>query len=169
MAIGANSYGSAAGVGVYVTLYTNNGVFDTTTNPTIATVESWLDEVSAIANTALASNGFSVPLTQADAVLSLQGIINQHVADLCHAMHSTGRFFTDRALSFGMSPMNVIRKELLDWVISNAAGLEALGATRGDSAQYAIGYLEQDQSGDEIFPIFQREAFGNKFENWDND
>lgn len=133
MALGANTYGTVEGVAAYVPMYTNGGAFDSTTNPALTTVESWLDQVSAIANTAIADNGFVVPVTQEDALLSLSGVINQHVADLCHASHGTGRFMTDRALSFGMSPMNVIRQELLKWIGDNSDGFIALGVETAET------------------------------------
>jgi len=167
MTLGANSYGSAAGVAGYVPLYTDNGSFTTATNPTTATVEGWLDEVSAIANTALKSIGFSVPLTQTDAKLSLQGLINQQVSDLCHAAHGTGRFFSERAIDGNLSSLGMIRKELLDFININAAGWEALGANRAASERDEISFRSHDNSGNATFPIFQREGFGNTFTDWD--
>ncbi|GAG99221.1 unnamed protein product, partial [marine sediment metagenome] len=74
MGVATNSYGSANGVAAFVPLYTNAGVFDTSTNPTKTIVESWLDQVSSIANGSLSGEGFSIPVTQSDVRLSLVGV-----------------------------------------------------------------------------------------------
>ena len=44
-------------------------------------------------------------------------------------MNCIGRFFTQKAIEFGMSPMKVITKDINTWVDSNADGLVALGMT----------------------------------------
>lgn len=168
MTIGANSYGSTAGVAAYTSAYTNSGAYDATTQPTLTQVEGWIDEVSGIANTALKSLGFAIPVTQADAKLALQGVVNQQVADLCHAAHSSGRFFSERALNSRLSSMGMIRNELVDFVQMNAAGWEALGAGRASSEKDEIGFRDTDNRGNKTFPLFQRDAFGNRDQDWDS-
>ena len=84
-------------------------------------------------------------------------------------MHGTGRFMTERALSFGLGPMNTIRKELMKWINDMSDGWEALGAERGDSQKNAIGFKSVDDCGNDIFPITQREGFGNQFDDWCSD
>lgn len=160
MTVGANSYGTAAGVAAYVSRYASSGTFNTTTRPTLTQVEGWIDQVSAILNVALAKEGFAIPVTNADAVSSLKSITEPAVADLCHYANSAGRFFTDRALERGVSPMMTIRAEMGDWVAAMAAGLELLGADRTHETASGILY------DDEAFPIFQREAFSNEFTDW---
>lgn len=169
MSIGTNSYGSVAGVAAYVFSYTNSsGTFDASTQPTLTQVESWIDEVSGIANSALRMLGFSVPITQADAKLALQGVINQHVADLCHAAHSSGRFFSERALNSRLSTMGMIRSEMADFINDSAAGWEALGASRGSNNKLEIGFRSTDNAGEATFPLFQRKGFGNTDTDWDS-
>lgn len=168
MTVGANSYGAATDVAALTELYTSSGSYTTGTIPTLAQVESWIDQVSAIMNAALAGSGFVVPLTQADSVLAVKSYVIQAAVDLCHAANSAGRFFTDQALQRGVNPMSAIRKEILDWVETFADGLDALGASRSSTTGAGeIGFRDADEGGDETHPIFQRDAFGNSFENWD--
>lgn len=166
MAIGANSYGSADGVAAYVRSLTGAGSFTTSTVPTLAQVESWLDEVSAIANTGMKAAGFTIPLTQSDAVMSLRGMINQYVAQLAELSRGQGRFSSEKAQNSSLSPMGMIRKELLDFISINADGWEALGAARSASERNEIGFRDTDEAGDPTAPIFQRKAFGNVFQDW---
>jgi hypothetical protein len=64
--------------------------------------------------------------------------------------------------------MSAIRKEVMDWVGMFADGLAGLGAARSSTTGAGeIGFRDADEGGDETFPIFQREAFGNSFQNWD--
>ena len=67
MSIGANSYGSAAGVAALVPRYANgSGTFATTDRPTLAQVETFIDSVSGILNSILAEAGFQIPVTDDD-------------------------------------------------------------------------------------------------------
>ena len=171
----ANSYGTAPGVAALTTVFTSSGSFvDSTTGvtatlPTLTSVVSWIDEVSAIVNTALAAQGFTIPVSNATAVLSLQNLVQQYVSDLCHAANTSGRFFTERALERGVSAMTTIRREIYAWVEENASGLEALGAARGgETGGGDIGFRDTNEQGEATFPIFQRDSFGNSFTNADS-
>lgn len=134
MAIGANSYGTVAGVSGYTPLYVDAStkLYTASTVPTISRVESWINEVSAIANAALSSFRFTVPVTQADCVLMLTGQVEQCVADLCNLSRSSGRFVSER-IAPGVSAMGMLRREMYDWVEANALGMENLGAARSTS------------------------------------
>lgn len=169
MAVGANSYGTAADIQALTNAYLNAAnAYDTTTIPTLAQVESWIDQISGIVNTALAAQGFSIPVTQADAVLAIKSFVVECVVDLAHAANMAGRYFTQQALERGVTPMASIRKMAADWIVSFADGLESLGAVRtGDTSGGEILFREHDEAGDEITPIFQRKAHGNVFQNWD--
>lgn len=169
MTTGANSYGSAADVAALTNLYTITGAYTTATIPTLVQVEGWIDQVSAIMNTALAAQGFLIPVTQADAVLAIKSYVIEAVTDLAHAANSAGRYYTDAALQRGDSPMAGVRRAILSWVEMFASGLGALGASRaGETSTGDIGFRDTNNQGDATFPIFQRDAFGDKFTNWDN-
>lgn len=148
MTTGVNSYGTAAEVAAYTKRYTSAGAYGAGTRPTLTEVEGWIDSVSATMNTALAGAGFSIPITQTDAKAAIAAFVVEAVVDLCHAANSAGRFFTDQALARGITPMRAIRSEMKAWVDENAAGLEALGATRTLEDQRAnaltAGYLTID-------------------------
>ncbi len=159
-------YGSPEGVAALSGVWTNNGewldadAYTDATVPSLADVSTWLEEVSAVLDISLAVNGFKVPVTQETAVKALDAIVNSLVADLCHFRNSSGRFFTDKVLQGGNTPMMIIRSDITDWVTANAAGLEAIGAER--TLESAISQIGTKHN----FPIFQREGFGNVFENW---
>lgn len=169
MAVGANSYGTAADVAALTNAYLNaSNAYDTTTIPTLVQVEGWIDQVSGVMNAALAGQGFTVPVTQADAVLAIKSFVVEAVADLAHAANLAGRYFTSSALERGITPMSAIRKQILEWVESFASGLESLGVARaGETGGGDILSRTTDTAGDEITPIFSRKGFGNRFENWD--
>jgi hypothetical protein len=154
MAIAANSYGSAAEVAALCRVYTNAGAFDTTTVPTLANVEGFIDQISAIANTALAAQGFKIPVSQPDAKRAIDSIVNQLSSDMTHAANSAGRFFSERALTGGLSVMASVRKDIYDWVSDNATGLTALGAERSFESQNTVVYSEANYAS-----IFDREQY----------
>lgn len=168
MTVSTRSYGTAAGVAAYVGVFTAAGSFTTATKPTLANVEAWIDQVSALLNTALAKRGFTVPLTQADAVLGARSIVEQLVSDLAQAANSSGRFFSERNLERGVSNWNIVRNDISAWVEEYASGLEELGETRGAPEATDIGFRGSDAGGHATSPIFQRKQFGNDFTNWDS-
>lgn len=172
MSILDSSYGSIEEVAALVSRYTNtSGDWvakgeTSPTRPTLEDVERYVDRISGLINTYLAKEGFNVPVTEPIAKAALAELAVEFVVELCHVSNSAGRFFTDRQLR-RFSPLAVIRQEIAGWIDANAAGLENLGAARGTSLAEQIAFRDLDESGDEIFPIFQREQFGNKFTNWD--
>lgn len=161
------AYGTAPGVAAYCRVYTSNGEFTTTTQPTLAAVTNWLTQVSSMADTALGTQGFVTPITDTEAVSVVTMIVEQLVSDLAKAANNTGRFFSENSLKSGVSFWKKIAEDLNGWAEMYAPGLEELGAARGDSNLMSMGYRSEDEAGDEIDPIFQRKAFGNTFQNWD--
>jgi hypothetical protein len=162
-------YGSLAGIASLSKQWTDNGVFtnegcldcleELVTNPSLTEVLHWEDQLSAIMNVAMEGEGFTVPITASNPKKSVDLIIDQLTADLVQAANQSGRFFTARAQEAGAVPMMVIRKEILAWANTNAASLEAAGATRGDTPGDSIGTKTNT-------PIFSRVAFGNSFQDW---
>jgi len=163
-------YGSLNGIASLCKKWTDSGVFtnedcldcleELETNPSLTEVLHWEDQLSAIMDVALAGEGFTVPVTSTSPKKSIDLIVDQLTADLVQAANQSGRFYTAKAQEAGMVPMMVIRKEILSWANENAAGLEAAGATRGDTPGDAIGTKTNT-------PIFSRKAFGNVFTDWD--
>ena len=160
MAPNANAYGTVAQVAAFTRRLTNGGAYDVATNPTVAQVESWLNQISGTVNILLVEKGFAVPVTQADAKLSLESIVVAAVADLCWAANSAGRFYTERALERGVSPNSVISREIAAWIEEHSAGFEAIGVTRSSANSGRIGYREGDDAGNDVSPLFGRNAYG---------
>ena len=129
MSVGANSYGAASDVAaltwVWVAEATVPGVYDANTLPKLTQVEGWIDQISAIVNTALRKWGYPIPLTNADDVLAVKSVVVGFVADMANYSNSTGRFFTERALASGISPFAQIRQEIEDWIESMKNGFES--------------------------------------------
>jgi hypothetical protein len=178
LAPSANSYGTAAQVAALTRRYTTNGVYVDPvvgppavagTNPSLTTVEGWIDSISSTLNVILAGAGFSIPITQETAKAAIAAIVVEAVADLCHAANSAGRFYTERALERGVAPMRVIRQEMSSWVEDQADGLELIGAVRTRASTAGILYRDTDEGGDPTSPIFQRNGFGNRFNDWSGD
>ena len=121
------SYGSAVGVAALTPLWTNAGVFDATTNPTLAQVNTWIGQISNTLDVVLADEGFTVPVTVASAVSMLDLLVDGWVKDLVEHSRKSGRFYSKKTLDEGMSPMLVIDKEIHEWVARKAFGLRNLG------------------------------------------
>jgi len=125
------SYGSAAGVGGLSALWADsNRTFTTLTTPTLAQVNTWLDEVSSVLDSALADEGFVTPITVAGIVKELDLLVNGITKDLVDYSHGSGRFFSERAIEVGVSPFMTVDKELHAWVKRKAVGFELQGATK---------------------------------------
>ena len=167
MAIGANSYSSLSDVEAQVGRYTDEGKFTATTQPTRTQVERFIDRVSAIVNVVLAQEGFTIPVTQADAVAALADFVAFQVTQLCHAANSAGPYAPGSESLRGMLPRTAIIQDATDFVTSFAAGLESLGATRTSSLTNGLGCRTQDEAGNDLAPPFQRGMISNEIPDWD--
>ena len=156
------AYGSASGVGALVPRYVNgSGVFDNTTRPTLTTVTSHLASVSSRLDIMLASVGFSVPITDDDITPSLDFFVNEEVAAIAEGINGSGRF-GPTAKKPGGSRYEIITSDIRDFIAENAGGMENMGAARsGQSATVGMAYRDVDEGGDDIAPLFQRDAFGD--------
>jgi hypothetical protein len=145
MAIGANSYGDTGEIAALVPRYANRvTAFDVDTRPTLAQVESLVDQVSAVVNSMLSQAGFSVPISQADAKLMLDYFVNEELAAIAEIVEDVQAF-----------------------IDAHAVGIERLGAERSSDPVSGISFRDTDAGGDDTAPIFQRSAFGNAFTDWD--
>lgn len=170
MAVGANSYGTSADVAALTPRYAAKGVgdFDAGTNPTQARVEALIDNVSAIANGCLANLGFSIPVTDADAILIVKQLVTEIVAVMVEGIRGTGRYAPNSKAIQARGLMTMVYQDVCETLSKMAFGLEQLGAVRSADEAGSIGYRPTDESGDETFPIFQRKGFGNRFTEWDS-
>ena len=138
------NYGTEAGVAALAKRYTNSGAFDVTTNPTLSNVTSWLAQLTSMMNVALATGGFVTPVTDAAITPALDGFINAMAADLVHAANSTGRFFSERALENGVSPIRAVNADIRAWVEQNSDGLTALGLAIDTDADISVTMERSD-------------------------
>jgi len=166
MAIGANSYGTVAGVAALTPRYSGSD-FAATTRPALSTVESWIDEISAITNMILANVGFETPISQAQPKLMLDIFVNQEVAAMVEGVNGSGRFGPTAKKGIG-NRFNIIFDDVKDFIDSIAIGIEREGATRTYDPIAGISFREDDEGGTSTAPIFQRSGFGNSFIDWDN-
>lgn len=97
------------------------------TNPTMTQVSDWLLATSAMMDLALSNAGFVVPVLVPAAIDAIAPYIESLTADLCHAANSSGRFFTERVIERGMSPMVIVQQNINGWVTDNTQGLKNLG------------------------------------------
>lgn len=131
-------YGDAGvnGVSGMTKPYANNtGVYDTTTNPTLAQVENWLDEISAALNMQLGNAYFVTPITAVSVKPSLDVFANQQVAKLIELI-------IRKRASRGPSGNNVqgstfeLTQDVGMFVMENARGFESNGAVRNSQMVY---------------------------------
>jgi hypothetical protein len=169
MAISANSYGSVAEVEALTPRYLDGGSYDADTQPTLTQVETFIDRVSGILNVLLAQAGFVVPVTQADAKLALDDFAVDQAVQLCHAVRGSGPYAPGSTELRGRRARTVILEEAYAFVERYAAGLEALGAERTRTLTEGLACREQDDSGDDLVPPFQREMVGHEIVDWDDE
>lgn len=93
MAVGANSYGTAEIVAGYVPRYASSaGVFDNSTNPTLARVDGMIDRVSGLVNAFLVNRGYTLPITDSTLSLALENIVVELVVLMVEGVRGTGRY-----------------------------------------------------------------------------
>lgn len=132
------AYGTQQEVAAMASMWTRNGVWvnpagaDPGTNPNIVQVETWLDNISAQMNIALGSGWFVTPITvlTPNAHKAVSQYVVSLVADLCHFKNSSGRFFTERLVERGITPMAAILHDMKNWIDENKDGLLQDGVTQ---------------------------------------
>ena len=163
-------YGTLGGVGSLVPTISGAAYdFETTTNPTAATVTRLLEQISGVIDSVLAEHGFSTPITTPAKVnVALDGFVEQEVAAIVAGIRGSGRFGPSSKSLAKQGYMGMISKDAADFVELSKTGFELLGAARLVDSAEAIGARTTDVSGDDIVPLFQREAFGDVTTDWDS-
>lgn len=168
MAIGANSYGSTAGVAAFVPNYVSGGNFTAGTRPTLAQVEGWIDSISGILNSILAEAGFTVPVADDDVKDALDFFVNQEVASVCEGVNGSGRFGPTSKQVGKQGRFALMLEDVKAFVDGNKAGFERLGAERAYDTTSSIAFRDTDESGEAVAPLFERKAFGDTTREWDS-
>lgn len=163
MAIGANSYGDTTEVAHMTPMHTDSTtkLFTTSTRPTLARVESFVDEVSGIVNLFLAQQGFDIPITQADAVQALSLFVNEEVAGLVEGVNGSGRFGPTSKAPGGR--FGILYSDVQTFINAVANGFVALGVPRPRGVSDGLAYRGVDNNGDAVFPLFTRTDYGYTF------
>lgn len=138
-------YGTANGVAAHAGTWTRGGTFYNASNsplvaatkPTLAQVNSWLEQISDMFDVALANEGFVVPVTATKSANMITLEVERIVADLCDRANGMGRLTADRVLHIGY--MKVIGNEIRAWVLERATGLENDGVPRTQAQSEAVG------------------------------
>jgi hypothetical protein len=128
-------YGTAEQVASLATMWTDiethqwkDAVPDyniTATNPTLTEVNDWLVALSKQFDIALGAHWFIFPIdvnVSPTAFSSVSQYIAQLVADLCHFKNSSGRFFTEKLVERGSTPMAAILRDMNNYIEMNADG-----------------------------------------------
>ena len=168
MALRADSYGTVVEVTAYVNhLLDGNAAFNSTSQPTEAQMEKFIDRSSSYVNIALNTHGFTTPVTNSTAVLLLDDwVVNKAVAYAELTKRGAG-FSEDegsRAVGF-----NSLAGDAMEFVDENALGLKRLGLTIGHRLSDGLAFTaidDQDERADPDDssleqPLFKRGLFGS--------
>ena len=149
--------------------YANSStIFDGNTRPTLPQVESFTDQVSGVVNGMLAKYGFTIPVSEDDSKLALDLFVNMEVASIVEGVNGSGKFGPTTKKGGGKGRWAVLYEDVAEFIKAFAAGLEAMGATRtGATTLKGLAYMEQDNQGNDVFPMRVRQEFGNTFKEWD--
>ena len=163
-----NSYGDLEGVGALVPNYSGlESNFEDTTRPTDDFVIKFIDQVSALVNSILARVGFTIPATQDDVRRQCAFFVEQEVASIVEGLNGFGRFGPTTKREGPRGRFALMVEDVEAFIEANAIGFERLGETRSSGQASGIGFRQFDDSGNEIEPLFQREAFQNMVKDWD--
>lgn len=156
------SYSSIAEVAAIAPLFTDDTTrsFTADTQPTLTQVTKFLERISAMIDVLLAENGFSTPVTSTTAKLAIDQLVTEAVAELVRYSNGTGRFFSERIIDNGLSPMRIMNNEFASWIEQHADGLANAGANRTTPALGRIITLDTNDDGTASEPLFQRDDFG---------
>lgn len=163
-----NSYGDLEGVGALTPKFSGTeSDFADTTRPTDVFVIKFIDQVSSLCNSILARFGFAIPASQPDVVQQMAFFVEQEVAAIVEGLNGFGRFGPSAKKGGAKGRFALLVEDVEAFIEANAIGFERLGEARAEAQASGIAFRDTDASGDPVFPIFQREGFGNTFEDWD--
>lgn len=163
MAVDSYAYGTAADVAAYVQHATNNGSFDTTTAPTLAQVESFINQRSAMLNACLAVEGYAVPISAATAPQAYAILVHYVANGAAGDVELSQR-------SAGYDAEDTNRRENKFLAVFDAgcqfvksAAFAALAAAQSGPSQGIAGLYVggRTSTGQRLRPVFTRTTAGN--------
>jgi hypothetical protein len=125
-----------AGVSALAYRWTDDsGDFTALTEPTLAQVESWINQVSAMLNVAMAQCRYTTfPITIEIITEMLDGYVNQTVSTICEGRHDIGRLgptaLTNNVTGSVRSMWQVVGGEAATFIKDNCDAFEYLGLER---------------------------------------
>lgn len=130
MSLRTDSYGTVVEVRALTRhLLDGHANFDDATRPTITDVETFLNRASGVLNSALASSGFSVPITNSTAKLSCdEWVVTQAARAAELTQRGTGYSEAEGSRLAGFS-----QKSAMAWVKEMAAAFQGLGLSASGS------------------------------------
>lgn len=147
------AYGTTAKVAELTPRYADSGDFTASTTPTKTAVENYLNRVSAVADAYLATLGFSIPVTDTDAVLLVEQVVLETVAHMVEGVRGTGRYAPNNKAVAQRGMLAVLTDDVQMYLDRIATGLEIMGAGRVEIVR--IGF------NDNAAPLFKVSDFGN--------
>jgi hypothetical protein len=161
MTIDGNTYGNVAGVAAYVRRLTSGGTFTTSTAPTLAEVEDFLNQCSDTLNGWLAASGYVIPVTQPDAAAVLARFAQIGAAGHVELSQRAGGYDAEDE-NKRENKFLAMFKEAREYIQSGA--LAALGAAvvsnGGPPALSGLRVGGQTATGQALRPMFRRTSFG---------
>jgi hypothetical protein len=125
-------------------------------------VEHFINSVSGMVNSLLATSGFTVPVTQADVALALAQFVEDEVAAMVEGVNGSGRFGPNPKFGGTKSRYALVTEDVQKFITSNAAGFEMLGAVRPGKLGAGIAFKGQDDAGNSVQPLFDRASFSGQ-------
>lgn len=131
------SYGSTNEVAALVPRYANaDNVFTATTRPSLAQVETWLTQVSAVLDAYLATKGYSTPITATDLNAAMDLFVAEEVASIAEGVNGSGRFGPTAANQKQQGRWAIVRADVTDYIdsllVGNVATAGSAAVTRED-------------------------------------
>jgi len=165
--IGTNSFSSVEQVAVYTQhLLEGSASFSTSTHPTLAQVESFIDQVSGMLISSLAKYGFSVANIQANtyANLACDMWVSQRVAQMVEFTSPIASQGTEEERS---KSLWYFVKSSDEFVKQNAEGWKNLGITTTTNLSSGLSYTGLTKQADRVIddtqeqPVIKRHQFDN--------
>jgi hypothetical protein len=134
-------YGTVEDVASLTPRYaSSDGNFNGTTRPSYAAVTTFLEQVSAMVNSILAEEGFTVPITNSSVTPMLDAFVNQEVAELVEGVNGSGRF-GPKTDGGEHGRFSVVNADVRGFIKGNRVGIERMGATKVDANEVAEGWF----------------------------
>jgi hypothetical protein len=166
MAIGANSYGSVDEVRAFTRhLLDGSAGFDQSTRPTLTEVEAFIARVSGVLNSAIASGGFDIPITQATAALACDDWVVTRAAAYVE-MTQRGAGWSEQE-NPRINMLYRLHKDARQFVKDNAVGWKELGVSSSRDASQGFNFTALTPHSDRSDPdntaleqpVFRRHLF----------